>query len=126
MGVRRERHRRAGVREQAPDSLPQTLGLRECALPLEVGVLGRVLPRLQLSLPPDVRPRLVRMAGQEQPLGHAEGRVVLGEALDQSSLRIAQRSGKNGWWSVVRRYSAPYPPVPVFEPIVRSTIFTWW
>ena len=107
MRVRREGDRRAGVGEQPPDALAHTLGLRERALPLEVGVLGRVVPRLQLSLARHVRPRLVRMPRQEQPLGDAKGRVVLGEPLDQSSPRIAQRSGKNGLWSVERRYSAP-------------------
>ena len=126
MRVPRERDRRTGVGEQPPDSLAHALGLRERALPLQVGVLGRVLPRLQLALARDVGPRLVRVPGQKQPLGDPEGRVVLGKTLDQSSLRTAQRSGKNGLWSVERRYSAPYPPVPVRVPIVRSTIFTWW
>ncbi len=105
--VRRERNRRGRVGEQPPYSLAHPLRLRERALPLEVGVLGRVLPRLQLSLAGHIRPRLVRMPRQEQPLGDAKGRVVLGEPLDQSSPRIVQRSGKNGWWSVERRYSAP-------------------
>ncbi len=124
--VRRKRNRRAGIGEQPPDSLSHTLRLRERALPLEVGVLGGVLPRLKLSLAGYIRPRLMRVPGQVHPLGHAKGRVVLGKPLDQSSPRIVQRSGKNDLWSVVRRYSAPYPPVPVLEPIVRSTIFTWW
>ena len=103
---RRERDRRAGVVEQPPDSLAQPLRLRERPLPLEVRVLGRVLPRLELPLAPDVRPRLMRVPGQEQPLGDAELRVVLRERV-QSSLRTAQRSGKNGLCSVERRYSAP-------------------
>ena len=74
-------------------------------------MLGRVLPRLELPLARHVGPRLMRVPGQEQPLGDAEARVVLRERV-QSSLRTAQRSGKNGLCSVERRYSAPYPPVP--------------
>ncbi len=107
MRVRPERDGRAGVVEQPPNAVAQPLRLRERALPLEVRMLGRVLPRLQLPLAADVGPGLVRMSRQEQALGDTKGRVVSGEALDQSSLRIAQRSGKNGWWSVERRYSAP-------------------
>jgi hypothetical protein len=43
-----------------------------------------------------------------------------------SLARISQRSGNRLWPMVLRRYSAPVdPPVPVFVPIVRSTIFTW-
>ena len=43
-----------------------------------------------------------------------------------SLVRIAQRSGKSGLKSVVRKYAAPgLPPVPCLKPIVRSTIFTW-
>ena len=39
--------------------------------------------------------------------------------------RISQRSGKIGVMSVVARYCAPLdPPVPIFAPIVRCTIFT--
>ena len=104
--VRSERDRRAGVVEQPPHPVAQPLRLRERPLPLEVRVLGRVLPRLELPLAPDVGPRLVRVAGQQQPLGDAELRVVLRERV-QSSLRTAQRSGKNGLCSVERRYSAP-------------------
>ena len=125
MRVGRKRNRRNGIVKQPPHPLAQALRLRERPLPFEIGVLGRVLPRLQLPLARHVRPRLVRVAGQEQPLGNAEGRVVLRERI-QSSLRTAQRSGKNGLCSVERRYSAPYPPVPCRVPIVRSTIFTWW
>ena len=104
--VRSERDRRAGVVEQPPHALAQPLRLRERPLPLEIRVLGRVLPRLELPLAPDVGPRLVRVPGQQQPLGDAELRVVLRERV-QSSLRTAQRSGKNGLCSVERRYSAP-------------------
>lgn len=43
----------------------------------------------------------------------------------QSCERISQRSGKIGVMSVVARYCAPLdPPVPIFAPIVRCTIFT--
>ena len=104
--VRSERDRGAGVVEQLPDPLAQPLGLRERPLPLEVRMLGRVLPRLELPLAPDIGPRLMRVARQKQPLGDAKLRVVLRERV-QSSLRTAQRSGKNGLCSVVRRYSAP-------------------
>jgi hypothetical protein len=42
---------------------------------------------------------------------------------DHSSLRTAQRSGKTGTDSVVRRWAAPGgPPVPGLLPMVRSTI----
>ncbi len=46
--VRGERDRRAGVPEQPPDSLAHALGHCERTLPLQVGVLGRVLPGLEL------------------------------------------------------------------------------
>src|SRR5204863_6801024 len=69
----------------------------------------------------------------DQPPGAPGGRLdgaaellELGRSEDHSWPRIAQRSGKSGWKSVLRKYSAPAdPPVPVLVPIVRSTIFTW-
>ena len=102
MRVHGQRNRGAGVVEQLPHAVAQALRLRERPLPLEIRVLGRVLPRLELPIAPDVGPRLVRVPGQQQPLGDAELRVVRGERV-QSSLRTAQRSGKNGLCSVERR-----------------------
>ena len=124
-----ERDRAARIAEQRSEPLADTLGLRECALPLVVDRQSGVVPGLEHALAPDVGPGLVRVAGEEQPLGDAERRVVAGELLrrDQSSARTVQRSGKKGLFSVSRRYAAPgEPPVPGRDPIVRSTIFTWW
>ena len=78
-----------------------------------------------LALERDVRPRLVRVPGQQQPLGDAEARVVVGQWV-HSRRRTAHRSGKAASKSVVRRYAAPdEPPVPALSPMVRSTILTW-
>ena len=53
-------------------------------------------------------------------------RRKVGYVLAHNRARISQRSGKSGWPKVERKYAAPAdPPVPVFTPIVRSTIFTW-
>jgi hypothetical protein len=44
----------------------------------------------------------MRMAGEEYPLRDAESRIVTGERI-HSCVRIAHRSGKKLWPSVVRR-----------------------
>ena len=65
------------ILEQSPRSPGRTsLGHGEGALPLVVHQLGGVLPGLELSLARTVGPRLVGVAGQEQPVGHPKGAVV--------------------------------------------------
>ena len=55
-------------------------------LPLEIDVLRGVEPGALLGLEPDVRPRLVRMAGQQQPLPDAEFGVMTGQVSHGSGL----------------------------------------
>ena len=113
------------VAEQRPKAGAHLLGLGERPPPLLVHVARGVVEGLDLALERDVRPRLVRVPGQQQPLGDAEARVVLGQRVHRR-LRTAHRSGKAASKSVVRRYAAPdEPPVPALSPMVRSTILTW-
>ena len=113
------------VAEQRPEAGAHLLGLGERPPPLLVHVAGGVVEGLDLALERDVRPRLVGVPGEQQPLGDAEARVVLGQRVHRR-LRTAHRSGKAASKSVVRRYAAPdEPPVPALSPMVRSTILTW-
>jgi hypothetical protein len=69
------------------------------------------------SPPPSATPRCAP-AGD---CGRTAAFAVVGR--DHSSLRTAQRSGKTGTDSVVRRWAAPTdPPLPGRSPMVRSTI----
>ena len=130
-----ERDVARGVSEQAAEPGAHLVGPGGGDVPLVIDELGGVVERLELAVPGHVGPRLVRVPGQQEPLGHPEAGVVrrqrvgrVGETVegDHSSLRMAQRSGNTGIDSVVRRYGTPDdPPVPAFEPMVRSTIFTW-
>ena len=146
VGRRGERDRSRRAAQESPVSLAHPLGARERMRPLLVHVLGGVQPRLLLPFEPPVRPCLVAVAGQEEPLANPEVGVVGRERVRaaaeilgrqhrarsrrsprhaHSSVRIAQRSGKKGSDRVVRRYPAPaLPPVPGRAPIVRSTILT--
>ena len=115
----------AGIAEQPTQSRAHLLGLGEGPPPLLVDVAGGVLEGLHLPLERDVGPRLVGVPGQQQPLGDAKARVVLGQRVHRRR-RTAHRSGKAASKSVVRRYAAPdEPPVPALSPMVRSTILTW-
>ena len=134
VSIGRERDPVARIAEQPGESLAHPLGALEGMVPLVVDVAGSVEPRLGLGLEAAVGPGLVRVPGEQQPLGDAEAGVVgrerVGRAMQRrrvhhSSVRMAQRSGKSGLLSVVMRYSAPVlSPVPRFVPIVRCTIFT--
>jgi YVTN family beta-propeller protein len=52
--------------------------------PFVIDELGRVEPGTLLRLEPDIRPRLVRVACQEEAFGDAESRVILGEGILQA------------------------------------------
>ena len=78
-------------------------GLDGRALPLVVDELRGVEPGALLRLEADVRPRLVRVAGEQQPLADAEARVVLRE-------RILGQSSVSRSWS----------PVPVYSPVFSN------
>src|SRR3989475_5370783 len=130
VGVRAESDRAIGVVEQPrkPALHPARHGKR--ALPLLVHVLGRVEPGALLGLEPHVGPCLMRVACQQQSVRDPEAAIMRREGVrtavqrlrrhvGHSSVRIAQRSGKAGLFSVVSRYSAPAdPPVPGFVPMV--------
>ena len=125
VGVDAQRDLAVRVAEQRPKAGAHLLGLGERPPPLLVHVARGVVEGLDLALERDVRPRLVGVPGEQQPLGDAEARVVLGQRVHRR-LRTAHRSGKAASKSVVRRYAAPdEPPVPALSPMVRSTILTW-
>ena len=91
-----------GVAEQRPEAGAHLLGLCEGPPPLLVHVARGVHEGLDVALERDVRPRLMRVPGQQQPLGDAEARVVVGQWVHRR-LRTAHRSGKAASKSVVRR-----------------------
>jgi hypothetical protein len=128
MGARGEGDVGARIVQEAGEPGTYLIGPGEGAVPLVVHQLRRVEPRLLECRKADVRPRLVRMARQEQPLRDPEPRVMprQGGGIElHSSVRITQRSGYAGRLRVVVRYAAPAePPVPRRVPMVRSTIFT--
>ena len=104
--VGRAAERDLGTRlaEQGTEAVADPLGLRERTLPLLVDVARRVLERLHLALERDVGPGLVRVAGEQQPLGNAKARVVRGERVGaHSSVRTDHRSGNAGCSSVPAR-----------------------
>ena len=125
-----ERDIAVGIVQQATETLLHAGGLLRRAHPFVVDQLRRVEPRPLLRIERHVRPRLMRVAGQQQPFGDTKAGVVGSEIVDvvhggYNCDRICQRSGKSGRPTVCCRYAAPAePPVPLFAPIVRSTIFT--
>ena len=80
----------ARVAEQRPQAGAHLLGLGERAPPLLVHVARGVLEGLDVALERDVRPRLVRVPGQQQPLGDAEARVVVARAGSQPAAHRPQ------------------------------------
>ncbi len=81
VGVRGEGDGAGVVAEEAGVAAADALGLLERARPLLVDELRGVEPGPHLPLEAAVRPGLVGVAGQEQPLGHAEARVVRREGV---------------------------------------------
>ncbi|GMU65819.1 MAG: hypothetical protein AMXMBFR36_20930 [Acidobacteriota bacterium] len=106
MGAGAERDLAAGIGEPPAEPLAHALGALEGALPLAVDPFGGVRGGLELAVEGDVRPGLVRVAGEQQPLADPEARVARRERVGRggerrerdrhSSARIAQRSGKSG------------------------------
>ncbi len=104
-----------GVIEQSSKAFPNGFGLYEGPVPLPIGEIGRVRPRLLLSFEPTIWPCLMGMTGEEQALGDPELRVVWCECVwcraqifevqlrPHSDVRIAHRSGKTGWNRVEAR-----------------------
>ena len=60
------------VANEPCEPFPDPLRLLETVRPLVVNVLGRVEPGPLLGLEADVRPGLVRMAGEQNALSDAE------------------------------------------------------
>lgn len=119
-----QRNCRRRIAKQPGESLSHALGLSGGLFPLVVDEFSGVKPCALLRVEAGIRPRLVRVAGEQQTLRHAETRVVRREWI-HSWARISQRSGNRLRPSVERKYAAPLdPPVPVLAPIVRSTILT--
>jgi hypothetical protein len=102
VGVLAERDAGAGLVEEKPEAVTHALGLRERAFPFLVHMPGSVLERLDLAVQCDIRPGLMRVPGQQQPVGDPELGVVPSKVV-HSSLRTAHRSGKIGVNRVVRR-----------------------
>jgi len=69
----------AAIVEQPPKSVAHKVGLLPGASPFLVDELGRVEPRALLRVEGDVGPGLVRVAGQQQPLGDAEAGIMRGQ-----------------------------------------------
>ena len=67
-----ERDVAVGIAEQTPESGLHQGRLLSRALPFRVDELRGVEPRLLLRLESNVRPGLMRVAGQQKPLGDAE------------------------------------------------------
>ncbi len=137
VGARAKGDLPTGIAEQRAVALADALGAGEGELPLLVDRPRGVVEGFDDPLARDVRPGLMGMSREQQPLADPEVAIVRGEGVgvgrerrERRSAahredRIAQRSGKSGWKRVARRYSTPLdPPVPLFVPIVRSTIFT--
>ena len=70
--------------------------------PFVIDELGSVEPGTLLRLEPDVRPRLVRVACQEEAFGDAESRVILGEGIFWQSSVSGPQSTVRGPWTVDR------------------------
>jgi hypothetical protein len=77
MRVLAERDVAVGIAKQTPESSLHQRRLLSRALPFRIHELRGVEPRLLLRLESNVRPGLVRMTGQQKPLGDAEPRIVL-------------------------------------------------
>ena len=122
-----QRDRRAGVAEQRaarrraarrPSRTPAPTSRPTCS--------AASSPRLELPLARDVGPRLVRVPGQQQPLGDAEARVVLARAGSKLGCGRPRGRGRTAEAASCAGTSAPDSrPCPSSSPIVRSTIFTW-
>jgi hypothetical protein len=100
-----ERELRVRVAEEAAQPVPDPVGLLERQRPLAVGVPGRVHERVDLPGQRHVRPGLVGVAGEQQPLGDAEAGVVRREPrglVHHIALLTAHRSGKQGASELMR------------------------
>ena len=115
-----------GSPSSAPEAGPHLVGLGERPPPLLVHVARGVVEGLDVALERDVRPRLVRVPGEQQPLGDAEARVVARERVHSRRAHRPQvgegRRRRASCAGTPRRTSRP---CPALSPIVRSTIFTW-
>ncbi len=155
VGARGEGDVAVRIAQKPPVARAHAVGDDGNPVPLVIHVLGGIQPGAPLTLEGHVRPRLMRVSGEQEALRDPEASVVGGERVRRAVQvfgadvgarragrpdgrrvrsgrdahrrdRIAQRSGKAGRNNVVRRYSAPEdPPVPGFAPMVRSTILTW-
>jgi hypothetical protein len=95
VGVLPKRNVFGPVAQQPGKPGPDARGLDLSLLPFPVDVFGRIKPGALLRLEADVRPRLVRVAGQQQPLANAEARVVWRERIRSLSCH-ASMTGMGG------------------------------
>ena len=126
VGVDAQRDLAVRVAEQRPKAGAHLLGLGERPPPLLVHVARGVVEGLDLALERDVRPRLVGVPGEQQPLGDAEARVVLRPAGSQRG--CARPTGRGRRRRRASCAGTPRPtsrPCRALSPIVRSTILTW-
>ena len=72
VGVLPERDRAVAIAEQLRVPTPDAVRFLPGTRPFLIDELRRVVPRLDLSLEADVRPGLMRVPGQEQPVGNPE------------------------------------------------------
>ena len=146
--VRPQRDVAVVIVQQPAKSAAHVVGDGLRFLPLGIDQLRRIEPRLLLRLEGDIRPRLMRMAGEEQTLADLESRVVNREIRGRDPLRTQKAPGPDGTPGIDDRSQAraDRPEIreerradrrtqvgragtirryPILTPIVRSTILTW-
>jgi hypothetical protein len=69
------------IAEEAREARADRRSLPGRTRPLVVDELGGIEPGALLRVEPDVRPRLVRVAGQEETFGNTKSRVMPGEGI---------------------------------------------
>ena len=86
---------------------------------------GGVAPRRNLAFEAGIRPEMMTMRREMQPLGIGT-KAATEQCLEaQRSVLSDHNSGKTRLSSVERRYEAPaVPPVPILFPMIRSTVST--
>ena len=108
VGVRTEGDAAARVSEESRVARPHSLGAGARRLPLVVDEARGGVDRASVPFPRTVGPRLVGVAGEQEPVSDVEARVVAGDGVGvgvqlgggrnevHRRSRIAQRSGNTG------------------------------
>src|SRR6185295_13405686 len=102
-----------GIVQQPGKALTNAVGLGKGAFPLVIDQLGGVEPGLLLSLETAIRPRLVRMPGEQDARTHFEPGIVGRQGI-RSSIELRRRDHR-----LTARYGSPTNPE---TPVGRA----WW